>query len=155
MPSENSQTLVSIERALIKKEFARPPREEQAYVAGLVILILWGFIFLISDKFDWLDLMLTKHTTYFICLVALTMFGVSFFMLKFGKAKASWIDYVDAKLVAYEPINKDAFRKLQHQVSEHGWRWLLVQEWLDVEKAAVEDAKTINLIDCAFIKKKV
>ncbi|MCD5327841.1 hypothetical protein ACFFU8_09600 [Chromobacterium piscinae] len=52
-----------------------------------------------------------------------------------------WIDLIDAKLSEYEPVDKEAFRHLQHHTREAGYLELAyVREWISTESYALDIA---------------
>lgn len=132
-----SQQLRSIERSLAQREHMTPgPR------AGFGLLVATGLgVGMAAVFFGIHQLGLLVDSPVFHLLPMLSAFVCFFLVLLLSKRPKTWTEQIDSQLAAYEPIDKDAYRKLQSVVRELGSLELQsVEEWIHTEQHALKIA---------------
>ncbi|AXQ51085.1 hypothetical protein DZA28_29270 [Pseudomonas alloputida] len=79
-------------------------------------------------------------------------------VLRFGKAAKTWGARMDAFLAEYDPLDKEAYRRLQAITEKEGLSPCLLDEWLSSEYAAIDSADGVQPASARrgrFLRKKI
>lgn len=144
--SKVMRALLNIERCLVQRQHASMgPRQGFAMLCGLASLC--AAFFVLSQA--------GVRQSFFISLaVAVPVF---FLVLHYSKRPRTWTAKLDQLLAAYDPIDKEAYRRLQQRTREAGYLERdLVHEWLGFERHAVRvEAGWERAAPDGFLNKKV
>lgn len=131
------QHLKEIEKTLVmRKQGMTGPRASFAFLTGGGIVAGLMTIFIGIEQFG-------QHIPSVIFnLVPLSASFVCFILILWrSKRPKTWTEELDQQLLAYNPINKDAYRQLQQKTMEIGYLDThQVCEWLSLERKAIDVA---------------
>lgn len=97
------------------------------------------------------------HSLISLGLALLAGMAVYRYISMYSTAPRTHAEHVDLLLAAYDPVDKEAFRTLQHKIEERGIFDLeLVSMWTDIEADAIQAAAGWRMpSESKFLKKRV
>lgn len=154
------QQLRTIDIAMLRSgQSINGPRFGRATMAGAAVCVaLLGLSYLVENSglAPWATLPPDVRHALFWLPYALG-FGVFLWVNVKSSYPRTWVDLIDAKLAGYEPVDREAYRRLQQRTRDAGFLdYHEVREWVLMERHAVEIASgRLTPSRETFLRKKV